>query len=392
MAKKISIPVFICVVTLAHVFSTNTSNTGIAYLAFFIYPLLTALQAVFKLTRLKKALPAIHLSIMVWSLFAVLWHTLYLHWALTEILFIAMVVYAETFVTRKNLYARFFKGGVLWLAGLVAVHTVLNSASGEYSYGHPSGSIMTFGILGLLFLSYFSIEENEQKQNTKIDSAERLSKSLTNLLLSIGHALRTPLTTLKLKAEILKLKEEQSALSGDISEEIDAIIQLFERFEKALLLECSELTIETLVNSLEADITVEIVPNEAPTRTTALQLRYLSTIMNILADNALEHGAGEQRLQCSTRDGLIRFSVENQGAYFNPKEFLNSTGTYRPDVSLNNRIGVSLTTTYSLAEAIGYTISFEPREEGGTIIFVAPDPEFHPISKSSLFQSAQLFS
>ena len=173
MSKNFSVPLFIAAVTLAHVVFTDTSNTGIPYLAFFVYPTLALVQSALKRSHLKKALPAVHLSIMLWSLIAVLWHTLYLHWALTEILFIAMVIYAESIVTRKNLYSRFFKGGVLWLAGLVTVHTVLNSASGDFSYSHPSGSIMTFGILGLLFLSYFSIEENEQEQNSKIVNAER---------------------------------------------------------------------------------------------------------------------------------------------------------------------------------------------------------------------------
>lgn len=104
-----------------------------------------------------------------------------------------------------------------------------------------------------------------------------------------------------------------------------------------------------------------------------------------MVDNALEHGRGNEYVKFYQSKGLVSFTVENEGKFFNPKEFISETGLFKPEVSFNNRLGVSLTTVFSLAEAIGYNVDFEARKDKcpGTCIRIAPNLEYHPISQVS---------
>lgn len=279
MIRRFVVPLFISLVTCLHYIITDTSATGIANWAFMVFPLIGFTQSLsLAVFRNNKLLSLFQSGTIAWSLAALLYHTVFLHWALTEILFLGSILFTKVLLMRKAVLDKSLVAILVSLIGLVIIHTSLNTNVGEFSYAHPSGSIMTVGILGLLTLSFTSTRAYEQRANKRVNDAEQLSRSLTNLLLTVGHALRTPLTTLKLKTEILALKNSELRISEEFNKEIDSIILLFNRFEKALKTDWADLTLKALADSMERPVPYEIIQLKTPLRATKLQMRYLSTI------------------------------------------------------------------------------------------------------------------
>ncbi|KAB2925710.1 MAG: HAMP domain-containing protein [Dechloromonas sp.] len=160
--------------------------------------------------------------------------------------------------------------------------------------------------------------------NAMASSLERHEKDRSEVLAGISHDLRTPLTRLRLEAE-MSIADE-SARQGVIADigEMEAVISQFmdyarhESGETPQLTELNELLADIGERKLAAGYALHLAL--APLPALAVRPKALARAIGNLIDNAAKYGGGDMLLQASSSDAEVRIEVIDHGPGIPPAE------------------------------------------------------------------------
>lgn len=152
--------------------------------------------------------------------------------------------------------------------------------------------------------------------NTMAADLERHEKDRSEVLAGISHDLRTPLTRLRLEAEMSVADSARQAVVSDI-EQMEAVISQFMDYART---ESGEAPVVTDISALLAGIadrqryvghplTMEI--GELPE--TMLRPKAFSRAITNLIDNAVKYGGGEITLAAAAVNGEIQVEISDHG-------------------------------------------------------------------------------
>ena len=159
--------------------------------------------------------------------------------------------------------------------------------------------------------------------NTMAADLERHEKDRSEVLAGISHDLRTPLTRLRLEAEMSVADSARQAVVSDI-EQMEAVISQFMDYART---ESGEAPVATDISALLAGIadrqryvghplTMEI--GELPE--TMLRPKAISRAITNLIDNAVKYGGGEITLAAAAVNGEIQVEISDHGPGVPPEE------------------------------------------------------------------------
>ena len=159
--------------------------------------------------------------------------------------------------------------------------------------------------------------------NTMAADLERHEKDRSEVLAGISHDLRTPLTRLRLEAEMSVADSARQAVVSDI-EQMEAVISQFMDYART---ESGEAPVATDISALLAGIadrqryvghplTMEI--GELPE--TMLRPKAITRAITNLIDNAVKYGGGEITLAAAAVNGEIQVEISDRGPGVPPGE------------------------------------------------------------------------
>jgi two-component system sensor histidine kinase KdpD len=210
------------------------------------------------------------------------------------------------------------------------------------------------------------------------------NKTKDQILASVSHDLRTPLTTIKVLAQRIEARGDASA--AQIVEQADRLARMVAdllelsrlragRYERGRELNTAEDVIGAALRRAQgvlADRT--IVPHidlDAPTLVGEFDFVDTLRIIGNLLDNAIRHTPprGVIDLGATREDGCIAFTVADRGPGVDPNERARIFDAfYRPASALpdSGHAGLGLSIAKALAEAQGGTVEYRDRDGGGS--------------------------
>ena len=153
--------------------------------------------------------------------------------------------------------------------------------------------------------------------NTMACDLERHEKDRSEVLAGISHDLRTPLTRLRLEAE-LSIGDEgaRQAVVADI-EQMEAVISQFMDYARAETGEAPCATdLTALIHELaerQGYVGRTLPLDLAPLPTMQLRPKAINRALTNLVDNAWKYGGSDVRLQAREIDGEIRIDISDRG-------------------------------------------------------------------------------
>jgi two-component system osmolarity sensor histidine kinase EnvZ len=146
---------------------------------------------------------------------------------------------------------------------------------------------------------------------------ERHEKDRSEVLAGISHDLRTPLTRLRLEAELSVADDgARQAVVADI-EQMEAVISQFMDYART---ESGEEAVLTDLNALldglaehQAHVGRSLTVDIAPLPEMKLRPKAINRALTNLLDNAWKYGGGEIRLKASVHDGEIDIDISDRG-------------------------------------------------------------------------------
>jgi len=153
--------------------------------------------------------------------------------------------------------------------------------------------------------------------NTMASDLERHEKDRSEVLAGISHDLRTPLTRLRLEAELSVSDEDaRQAVVADI-EQMEAVISQFMDYARTENGEEPEPTdLAALLSGLaerQALVGRGLSLDLSPLPELALRRKAINRALTNLVDNAWKYGGGEVALRAGVFDGEIRIDVSDRG-------------------------------------------------------------------------------
>jgi two-component system osmolarity sensor histidine kinase EnvZ len=153
--------------------------------------------------------------------------------------------------------------------------------------------------------------------NTMAADLQRHEKDRSEVLAGISHDLRTPLTRLRLEAEMSVADDgARQAVVTDI-EQMEAVISQFMDYARAESGEAPAVTdLSALLSSLaerQTYIGRQIVTNIQPLPEAMLRPKAITRAITNLVDNAAKYGGGEITLKASAVNGKIQIEVADRG-------------------------------------------------------------------------------
>lgn len=153
--------------------------------------------------------------------------------------------------------------------------------------------------------------------NTMAADLQRHEKDRSEVLAGISHDLRTPLTRLRLEAEMSVADDgARQAVVTDI-EQMEAVISQFMDYARAESGEAPTLTdLSALLASLaerQAYIGRQIVTDIQALPEAMLRPKAVTRAINNLLDNAAKYGGGDITLKAATINGEIQIDVGDHG-------------------------------------------------------------------------------
>ncbi|MBI4305088.1 MAG: HAMP domain-containing histidine kinase [Chloroflexi bacterium] len=258
--------------------------------------------------------------------------------------------------------------------------------------------ISTIAVVAMRFVAVIARERRLER--TRIEELERLERFKSSVVQSISHELRTPVTTIKLSASLLK---ERSLRSGRWDDErllrslenatarLERIVEQSTEFgyiqdsNNSLHLQSTDLislvrsTVEMMSAELEAkQQSVEFfLPEELAS--VDIDRVHIERTVSMLVDNAIKYSPIGSRISVRVADHGSRISVgvsdNGPGIPLEDQQYL-FTGFYRG--SKGDRLpvpgaGLSLALAKQLVERHGGHIGIRSREGSGTTVyFVLP--------------------
>lgn len=159
--------------------------------------------------------------------------------------------------------------------------------------------------------------------NTMAADLDRLERDRSEVLAGISHDLRTPLTRLRLEAEMSIADDARPAVVADI-EQMEAVISQFMDYARD---ESGEAAVQTDLTALLATIVERqacigrhLQADIADLPKTNLRPKAITRALTNLIDNAWKYGGGEVALKASTVNRKIWLEIADRGPGIPPTE------------------------------------------------------------------------
>jgi signal transduction histidine kinase len=208
--------------------------------------------------------------------------------------------------------------------------------------------------------------------NTMLERLDRFMRDRIKLLAAVSHDLRTPLTTLRLKAEFI----EDELVREDVVRTIDELTVICEATlaftraeataEPTLRIDLRDLAKDIVDEFRQAGSDVELAsgpPSSLPCRPVALK-----RALRNLVENGVRYG-GCARLRLEQREGAVALSIEDDGPGIPPERIEEA---FQPFVRLESSrsqdtggIGLGLAVARGIVRAHGGNLTLANRPEGG---------------------------
>lgn len=211
-----------------------------------------------------------------------------------------------------------------------------------------------------------------QAFNQMQERIKRLIRERSRALAAVSHDLRTPLTRLRLRAELVEDKKLRDQLAADLdamATMIDVTLDYLRGLQDSETLRAID--INALLASMSEDALVlgrtVLIDGQAllPYRGRLLALR--RALQNLI-DNAIKYG-GSAQLRVIDSAAELRILVEDQGPGIASEELSSVTEPYyRTDASRNSAsggIGLGLSIVKDIAFSHGGELLLENRPQGG---------------------------
>ncbi len=212
--------------------------------------------------------------------------------------------------------------------------------------------------------------------NAMSDRIAHFVAERVQILAAISHDLQTPITRMKLRAELAEDSEERRKMVSDLTE-IQTLVKeglAYARTASGEGEKASRIDLGSLIESLVYDYqdtgkNVSIVENAGGALVT--QPNALRRVLTNLIDNAIKYGGGAAELSVRRDRNVVVIDVMDRGAGI-PEDKLEAV--LQPFVRLEesrNRetggTGLGLAIAHQLALTVGGTLKLRNREGGGLV-------------------------
>ncbi|HEC14376.1 MAG TPA: HAMP domain-containing protein, partial [Rhodospirillales bacterium] len=213
--------------------------------------------------------------------------------------------------------------------------------------------------------------------NEMQERLRRFIENRTRMLAAISHDLRTPITLLRLRSELVDDEDLQAQIMSTL-DEMETMIASTLAFarEDAVMEERRKVDISALLDSICDDLCQAGLPIEAdlPHRV-AYECRPVSMkrAFTNLIDNAVKYG-GKAYVAMTAADGVVKIDIEDRGPGI-PEEEMEHVFTpfYRIDPSRNPKtggIGLGMSVAQTIIHAHGGRISLSRAGKGGLRVHI----------------------
>ncbi|WP_455667452.1 ATP-binding response regulator [Phocaeicola sp.] len=259
-------------------------------------------------------------------------------------------------------------------------------------------SLTTLTAVFLVLVLYIFIHRDITEKNIyrkKLEASDRKKEELLharkNMMLTVSHDLRAPLTAINGYAELLpdeRKKENRTRYSDAIRQSSDRMLSLLNSLLHYYRLDMGKDQPERIpfrLRSIADTLAAEYAPTVARKRlefiteydggdviVTGDRERILQIASNLLSNAAKFTSAGYIRLGLSYADGFVTLRVEDTGSGMTQKQ---SALIFEPFTRLNNAetdegFGLGLSITLALVELLDGTITVESRPGAGSTFTV----------------------
>lgn len=238
----------------------------------------------------------------------------------------------------------------------------------------------------LAYEQYFLLKENETVAHEK-----KMEQIQSNLLRSISHDLRTPLTTISGNVDLLKSNErllsmeQRKNMYEDLSYNANRLVQLVENLLAASKLSNGNFPL-TIQNEVVEDVLFEVVQHiktynsrpislniEESISTAKMDSRLISQILHNLIDNAVHHTAADRKIFVNVHEvsGNIRFEVIDEGDGLSEEQIQNLLNPNRimqfKQHDQQRGLGIGLILCQNILQLHQSTLTIQVNEPRGTI-------------------------
>ncbi len=210
------------------------------------------------------------------------------------------------------------------------------------------------------------------------NALKKALSSRTDMLAAISHDLKTPITRLKLRTELLDDEIAQKGLLKDI-EEIEQMIGSIISFSKAFVndervvtFNLSELVESIAQNYIDMGFSIQTqLENHIQYKGRIVSIK--RAVSNVL-DNAVKYGKQNILLQLVQSDNYIHCVVSDTGQGIKPENFDKIIQPFfREDATRNNAIkgsGLGLSITSEILRSCGGNLKFEINQPSGLLVVI----------------------
>lgn len=216
------------------------------------------------------------------------------------------------------------------------------------------------------------VRQTIQAFNAMQERLSRFVRDRTRMLAAISHDLRTPITSLRIRAEFIEDEEDREKFIATL-DEMAAMTEATLAFARDEAVKESQETVDfpALLVALTDD-QIDMGRDVRLTGTSPLQLTCrplaLKRAIRNLIENAVRYGS-VARVSQSVEDGQVRLTIDDDGPGI-PRDRMSDV--FEPFVRLETSrsgetggIGLGLAIARSIIHAHGGTITLENRAEGG---------------------------
>ena len=210
--------------------------------------------------------------------------------------------------------------------------------------------------------------------NRMQDRLTRFVTDRTRVLAALGHDLRSPLTAMRVRAEMVDEEETRDSLVASV-EEMQSMVDATLTFARGLTGNEAAETVEfgEFLRDLQADKIVEFTLNDGPQMQMRLRPNAMRRALRNLIENAVRYGKHARVSWVREHDSLF-ITIKDDGPGIPEKDTVR---VFEPFVRLEESRsletgghGLGLSIARSIVRAHGGDITLENRNEGGLVAIV----------------------
>lgn len=206
--------------------------------------------------------------------------------------------------------------------------------------------------------------------NRMQDRLTRFVADRTHLLAALGHDLRSPLTAMRVRAEMVDDEETREGLVTSI-EEMQSMVEATLTFARGLTGSEAPETVEIgeFLRALRADMAVDFSLIDRPDFRVRIRPKAIRRALRNLIENAVRYGHSAQVDYSRTTDNCLTITIDDQGSGIPENELERVFDPfYRLEQSRSLETGghgLGLSITRTIIRAHGGDITLSNRDYGG---------------------------